>query len=69
MVVITEKLLFTVKSQAPDSVHVVAKTQKPVNNNNISIYKDNNNPKRASIQLFINIQDAGGGQQPDTVGV
>lgn len=35
----------------------------------ISINKSNNNPDRTSIQLFINIQDAGGGQQPDTVGV
>lgn len=26
-------------------------------------------PDRASIQPSINIQDAGGGQQPDTVGV
>lgn len=61
-------LEFTIKSLAPDSVPVVAKTQKPANNI-IRINKNNNNPDRASVQLFINIQDAGGGQQPDTVGV
>ncbi len=66
LVEIIERLEFTIKSLPPDSVHVAAKTQKPANI--ISINK-NNNPDRASIQLFINIQDTGGGQQPDTVGV
>ena len=68
VVIITDKYEFTIKSLAPEWVCVVALSPEPANNN-INISKNNKNPDRDSFQLFINIQDAGGGQQPDTVGV
>lgn len=60
MVITIDKLEFTIKALAPDWVRVVAWTPEPANNI-ISISKNNNNnPDRASIHFFINIQDAGG---------